>query len=510
MAITYLTGGVGAITKNILRFVADMPLDGRVVVDTYSDISGDNYKSLFSNVVDGKTLPSYYTGMLVVTKDTGKLYVLASDGLFKEVTPDLSNIYGSITAKNYTAAKALAKSNNIGQIIYVTEEETSTTEKDEEGEFIVYSVGPYVVTGEGTIAKLGTTSASGDLAGDVESLKGSVSTIQTVLTNELPIVLTIDTSFSDMAENNTYVQVSPDEFFANNSLRVPYFEFFTDDNKLRLVIKDVNGDLVQFNNIEGNDSLCGTFEYNGGHYMLKCNLGDENVSLYAAAFDTHYDLATKGELSNLADTVSKLPTFDVVVYTPSEGAEFPAEPKEDTLYLIPDGTESNDVYREWIYVNNSWEKLGVHSLDVNAISEALEEKVDKVDGKELISSTLIPQVESVIEIVGTTSLTPSDSLITEGMTLVEATETLVEKVELLSSFDYVGTTSVLTPVSSTNSKEYLKASTTIDESGLVSTLELTPVLCAIEDATSEISGIADAYNVQQYIQNALEWNEVTA
>ena len=178
--------------------------------------------------------------------------------------------------------------------------------------------------------------------------------------------------------------------------------------------------------------------------------------------------------------------------------------------MIPDGTESNDVYREWIYVNNSWEKLGVHSLDVNAISEALEEKVDKVDGKELISSTLIPQVESVIEIVGTTSLTPSDSLITEGMTLVEATETLVEKVELLSSFGYVGNTSVLTPVSSTNSKEYLKASTTIDESGLVSTLELTPVLCAIEDATSEISGIADAYNVQQYIKTALEWNEVTA
>ena len=321
MAITYLTGGVGAITKNILRFVADMPLDGRVVVDTYSDISGDNYKSLFSNVVDGKTLPSYYTGMLVVTKDTGKLYVLASDGLFKEVTPDLSNIYGSITAKNYTAAKALAKSNNIGQIIYVTEEETSTTEKDEEGEFIVYSVGPYVVTGEGTIAKLGTTSASGDLAGDVESLKGSVSTIQTTLVNELPIVLTINTSFSDMAENSTYVQVSPTDF-VNNSLKVAYPDFLTDDNKLRLVIKDVNGDLVQFNNIEGNNALCGTFEYNGGHYMLKCNLGDENVSLYAATFDTHYDLATKGELSDLADIVSKLPTFDVVVYTPSEVLNF--------------------------------------------------------------------------------------------------------------------------------------------------------------------------------------------
>ena len=60
MAITYLTGGVGAITKNILRFVADMPLDGRVVVDTYSDISGDNYKSLFSNVVRRKSFTVYY------------------------------------------------------------------------------------------------------------------------------------------------------------------------------------------------------------------------------------------------------------------------------------------------------------------------------------------------------------------------------------------------------------------------------------------------------------------
>ena len=42
-----------------------------------------------------------------------------------------------------------------------------------------YSSGFYIVTGPGEIAKLGTTSASGDVEGDVEQLKGRVSALET-------------------------------------------------------------------------------------------------------------------------------------------------------------------------------------------------------------------------------------------------------------------------------------------------------------------------------------------
>lgn len=96
---------------------------------------------------------------------------------------------GSITATNYTEAKALATADNIGQIIYVTSDETSTTEivpgTEENPEYVVYTAGPYIVSGAGTVAKLGTTSAGGDIAGDVETLKGKVSGIEEDLSKSL-------------------------------------------------------------------------------------------------------------------------------------------------------------------------------------------------------------------------------------------------------------------------------------------------------------------------------------
>ena len=112
MGKSYLPDGQGAIFKNIIRFAGGTPLDGRVVVDTYNDIAGENYKALFTH----EGVESFYVGMLVVTKDTGKLYVLTEEVVtstelndageeiivsntvtaFKEVTPDLAEIEGDI------------------------------------------------------------------------------------------------------------------------------------------------------------------------------------------------------------------------------------------------------------------------------------------------------------------------------------------------------------------------------------------------------------------------------
>lgn len=96
MAKTYLPAGGGLTFKPILRFVGPLPLDGRGVVDSLSDISGQAYKTTFGGS-EFEDVASYYEGMLVVTKDTGKLYVL-NGGTFKEVTPDLSGIQGTLDA----------------------------------------------------------------------------------------------------------------------------------------------------------------------------------------------------------------------------------------------------------------------------------------------------------------------------------------------------------------------------------------------------------------------------
>lgn len=75
---------------------------------------------------------------------------------------------GSETVATFTVGEdgKIAEAENIGQILYVT---TGTDS---------YPAGPYIVTGVGAVAKLGTTTATGDIAGDVENLKGRMSTAE--------------------------------------------------------------------------------------------------------------------------------------------------------------------------------------------------------------------------------------------------------------------------------------------------------------------------------------------
>lgn len=84
MAKTYLGANDGATYKTLARFVGGTPFDGRAVVDSYSDISGTAYRKTFGGS-EFENVDSFYEGMLVVTKDTGKLYVL-TNGEFKEVS----------------------------------------------------------------------------------------------------------------------------------------------------------------------------------------------------------------------------------------------------------------------------------------------------------------------------------------------------------------------------------------------------------------------------------------
>ena len=81
----------------------------------------------------------------------------------------------SLSANTYTEGKILATADNVGKIIEVKNEE------DISG--VTYSDGLYIVAGAGEISKLGVTSASGDLSGDIESLKGRVGTVESNVNN---------------------------------------------------------------------------------------------------------------------------------------------------------------------------------------------------------------------------------------------------------------------------------------------------------------------------------------
>ena len=66
---------------------------------------------------------------------------------------------------------------------------------------------------------------------------------------------------------------------------------------------------------------------------------------------------TKEEINNL---VSVIPKFDIDVVS-----ELPTENiSSTTIYLFPSNSSANDMYKEYIYVNNNWELLGIQKIDL--------------------------------------------------------------------------------------------------------------------------------------------------
>lgn len=104
-----------------------------------------------------------YPGQIisVVTESEVKVYKI-NNGQLEELGK------GSLVTNQNP--KLLATADNIGQIIYLT---TQVIDGED-----TYSPGPYIVSGNGTVSKIGTTSASGDIAADVAALQGKVGTLE--------------------------------------------------------------------------------------------------------------------------------------------------------------------------------------------------------------------------------------------------------------------------------------------------------------------------------------------
>ena len=132
-----------------------IPLDGTSIYNSYAE--AETYAKENAKAYPGQIIS-------VVTDTEVKVYKI-NNGQLEELGK------GSlVTDQN---PKNLATADNIGQIIYLTTEVIDG--KD------TYSPGPYIVSGNGTVSKIGTTSASGDIAADVAALQGKVNTLESTV-----------------------------------------------------------------------------------------------------------------------------------------------------------------------------------------------------------------------------------------------------------------------------------------------------------------------------------------
>ena len=183
----------------VINQTGAQPLDSRSVVQSYAE--------LLKSETFGTAI---YNGMTVATIDEQKVYMLVdktkvtSEDGWKEIGAGS----GSLAIENFTLTDdnkvVEATAENIGQIIYITKGAES------------YPAGPYIVIAEGEVSKLGTTTATGDIAGDVESLKtrvGNVEANKADLTGLTALTKTVNDNYNtyDAHAKDAFIHITQDE-----------------------------------------------------------------------------------------------------------------------------------------------------------------------------------------------------------------------------------------------------------------------------------------------------------
>lgn len=144
-----------------------IPLDPSTIFASYNDaLDYANGTSEYGDIA--------YAGQIlsVINQVENRIdvYKIELDGSLVKIGEGDSK---TVSAQTYTSASSIATSGNIGTIVNVIGSETISGN--------TYSSGLYIVTGPGTVSKLGVTSATGDVEGDVEALKAKVTNLENII-----------------------------------------------------------------------------------------------------------------------------------------------------------------------------------------------------------------------------------------------------------------------------------------------------------------------------------------
>lgn len=302
-----------------------------------------------------------YVGQVISVYENGKVsvYKINEDKSLEGIGGGNS----SLTSFTVVDGKiAEATEDKIGQIIYITEGSED------------YPAGPYIVTGDGTVAKIGTTTASGDLAGDVSTLQGQVGNLQSSVSGLDGRVTSLESDNSTNKTNISNLQTSVGE------LQTSVGGLETELNKLSNQVSNSITD-VQVN---GTSVVTGGVAKVPGYAFEKLDTAEAGyASTYAFYKVTDGTKSELGKINIPLDQVLRNSSLETVTIEnqPYEGAVvgdlyFVFEFQNNPNNIYVPAKKLTDVYvGDDSYINVVDNKI---SLDIAAVTSAVKTDVGSV------------------------------------------------------------------------------------------------------------------------------------
>ena len=302
-----------------------------------------------------------YIGQVISVYENGKVsvYKINEDRSLEGIGSGNSSLT-SFTVVNGKVVEATE--DKIGQVIYITEGSVD------------YPAGPYIVTGDGTVTKIGTTTASGDLAGDVSTLQGQVSNLQSSVSGLDGRVTSLESDNSTNKTNISNLQTSV------GGLQTSVGSLETELNELSNQVSNSITD-VQVN---GTSVVTGGVAKVPGYAFEKLDTAEDGyASTYAFYKVTDGIKSELGKINIPLDQVLRNSSLETVTIEnqPYEGAAvgdlyFVFEFQNNPNNIYVPAKKLTDVYvGDDSYINVVDNKI---SLDITAVTSTVKTEVSSV------------------------------------------------------------------------------------------------------------------------------------
>lgn len=312
------------------------PIDSRMYVADINHIySAENWK---------KVKP--YPGLIVSAPDGEVRICVNADYTLESSWKKIGG--GAVSVATYAEAVALATQDNIGQVIYVSTSSEYDADGDGGEDPKTYAAAPYIVTGNDTLMKLATSSASGDVTSDIAGLQTRVTSLEgeiTRLDGEIDNKANskdVETSFSKLKVEigNTYLtkESAGTTYLSKNDALATYVKKTDYDTKVEEIGTTTSG--------------------------LRTDVDALKSAVGSAASGEIVATGLFKDIADLRKDITAIPKFkiEVVETLPVDNIS------ETTVYLVKEKESVGDLYTEYIYVKGAWENLGKQTVDLSSYS----------------------------------------------------------------------------------------------------------------------------------------------